>query len=309
MNCDGVAPPLYTGTDVGFSSLCVGKEITYDFVDDVIRELAALTPGKYLHIGGDEAHSTSHEDYVEFMDRVQPVVAKYGKTVVGWHQLTGATPAKGALAQYWGLDSTSAEEKAQVVKAAQSGTGLILSPADRGYLEMKYTQDTPLGLSWAGYVEVRRSYDWDPGAYLAGVPAGAVRGVRRRRCGRRPSRTPSTSSTWRFRGCRGLPSWGGRRRLLTTGQPCGSGGGWPAPSGGGHALRRRTGSYGYSSGGHELIARAEAQQRALLRLVDLTDGHEADGLVQRVHGLVALRRAPPRPAGCAGRRTARPSRR
>ncbi|MFH8494351.1 beta-N-acetylhexosaminidase [Streptomyces coeruleorubidus] len=177
LNCDGVAPPLYTGTEVGFSSLCVGKEITYDFVDDVIRELAALTPGEYLHIGGDEAHSTSHEDYVKFMDRVQPVVAKYGKTVVGWHQLTGATPAKGALAQYWGLDSTSAEEKARVVKAAQSGTGLILSPADRVYLDMKYTKDTPLGLSWAGYVEVRRSYDWDPGAYLPGVPAGAVRGV------------------------------------------------------------------------------------------------------------------------------------
>ncbi|MFF9806139.1 beta-N-acetylhexosaminidase [Streptomyces coeruleorubidus] len=177
LNCDGVAPPLYTGTEVGFSSLCVGKEITYDFVDDVIRELAALTPGKYLHIGGDEAHSTSHEDYVKFMDRVQPVVAKYGKTVVGWHQLTGATPAKGALAQYWGLDSTSAEEKAQVAKAAQSGTGLVLSPADRVYLDMKYTKDTPLGLSWAGFVEVRRSYDWDPGAYLPGVPAGAVRGV------------------------------------------------------------------------------------------------------------------------------------
>ncbi|MDK1347816.1 beta-N-acetylhexosaminidase [Streptomyces sp. 378] len=177
LNCDGVAPPLYTGIEVGFSSLCVGKEITYDFVDDVIRELAALTPGRYLHIGGDEAHSTSHEDYVTFMDRVQPIVAKYGKTVVGWHQLTGATPAKGALAQYWGLDSTGAEEKAQVVQAAQSGTGLILSPADRVYLDMKYTKDTPLGLSWAGYVEVKRSYDWDPGAYLPGVPAGAVRGV------------------------------------------------------------------------------------------------------------------------------------
>jgi hexosaminidase len=177
LNCDGVAPPLYTGTDVGFSSLCVSKEVTYDFVDDVIRELAALTPGTYLHIGGDEAHSTSHADYVTFMDRVQPIVAEYGKTVVGWHQLTGATPAKGALAQYWGLDDTSADEKAQVAKAAQSGTGLILSPADRIYLDMKYTANTPLGLDWAGLVEVRRSYDWDPATYLAGAPASAIRGV------------------------------------------------------------------------------------------------------------------------------------
>ncbi|MFE5185318.1 beta-N-acetylhexosaminidase [Streptomyces sp. NPDC056628] len=177
LNCDGVAPPLYTGIAVGFSSLCAGKEITYDFVDDVIRELAALTPGRHLHIGGDEAHSTSHEDYVAFMERVQPIVARYGKTVVGWHQLTGATPAEGALAQYWGLDGTSAQEKERVAAAARNGTGIILSPADRIYLDMKYTADTPLGLSWAGLVEVRRAYDWDPAAYLPGAPASAIRGV------------------------------------------------------------------------------------------------------------------------------------
>ncbi|MEU1531524.1 beta-N-acetylhexosaminidase [Streptomyces fagopyri] len=177
LNCDGTAPPLYTGTEVGFSSLCVGKPVTYDFVDDVIRELAALTPGKYLHIGGDEAHSTSHADYVTFMDKVQPLVAKYGKKVMGWHQLTGATPAKGALAQYWGLDDTDAAEKAQVAQAARNGTGLVLSPADRVYLDMKYTEDTPLGQDWAGLVEVRRAYDWDPGTYLPGAPASAIRGV------------------------------------------------------------------------------------------------------------------------------------
>jgi hexosaminidase len=177
LNCNGTAPPLYTGTDVGFSSLCVAKPVTYDFVDDVVRELAALTPGKYLHIGGDEAHSTSHADYVTFMDKVQPVVAKYGKTVIGWHQLTGAHPVKGAIAQYWGLDDTSATEKAQVAAAARTGTGLVLSPADRVYLDMKYTADTPLGQDWAGLVEVKRSYDWDPGAYLPGAPASAIRGV------------------------------------------------------------------------------------------------------------------------------------
>ncbi|MER6109717.1 beta-N-acetylhexosaminidase [Streptomyces hirsutus] len=177
LNCDGVAPPLYTGTAVGFSSLCVGKEVTYDFVDDVVRELAALTPGRYLHIGGDEAHSTPHDDFVTFMKRVQPIVARYGKTVIGWHQLTGADPAKGALAQYWGLDGTGPAEKERVAEAARNGTGLILSPADRAYLDMKYDANTPLGLSWAGHVDVRRSYDWDPDAHLPGVPASAVRGV------------------------------------------------------------------------------------------------------------------------------------
>ncbi|MFF9346875.1 beta-N-acetylhexosaminidase [Streptomyces sp. NPDC014734] len=177
LNCDGVAPPLYTGTDVGFSSLCVPKAVTYGFVDDVIRELAALTPGKYLHIGGDEAHSTSHDDYVTFMNKAQAVVGRYGKTVIGWHQLTGATPVAGAVAQYWGYDRTGAAEREQVAAAAAKGTKLVLSPADRSYLDMKYDKDTELGLSWAGYVSVRRSYDWDPAVYLDGAPAGSVLGV------------------------------------------------------------------------------------------------------------------------------------
>src|SRR5687767_2076724 len=45
LNCNGKAPELYTGIKVGFSTLCVDKEITYKFVDDVIRELAEITPG------------------------------------------------------------------------------------------------------------------------------------------------------------------------------------------------------------------------------------------------------------------------
>ncbi|OKI38623.1 beta-N-acetylhexosaminidase [Streptomyces sp. TSRI0281] len=177
LNCDGIAPPLYTGTTVGFSSLCVPKDVTYDFVDDVVRELAALTPGKYLHIGGDEAHSTSHEDFVAFMEKAQAIVGKYGRTVMGWHQLTGAKPVEGAVAQYWGYDRTGAAERQQVVDAAKNGTKLILSPADRSYLDMKYTKDTKLGLSWAGLVEVQRSYDWNPATYLEGAPEGSVLGV------------------------------------------------------------------------------------------------------------------------------------
>lgn len=173
LNCDGVAPPLYTGIRVGFSSLCVPLEITYDFVDDVVREIAAMTPGPYLHIGGDEAHRTSHEDYVAFMERAQQTVAKYGKTVVGWHQLVGADPAEGAVVQYWGTSKNAPA----VAEAARNGTRVILSPANRAYLDMKYDEDTPLGLSWAGYVEVRQSYDWNPGGYLSGAPAEAVAGV------------------------------------------------------------------------------------------------------------------------------------
>ena len=69
LNCDGVARPLYTGIEVGFSALCVDKDVTYRFIDDVVREIAALTPGPYFHAGGDEVKTLSPEQYASFIDR------------------------------------------------------------------------------------------------------------------------------------------------------------------------------------------------------------------------------------------------
>jgi len=173
LNCDGVAPPLYTGTDVGFSSLCVSKDITYKFLDDVIRELAAITPGPYIHVGGDEAAATTPADYVTFMNRVQQIVASHGKRVQAWHQIVDATPLPTTVAQYW--DTTP--DNPAVANAANHGTKLVLSPANLAYLDMKYTEDTPLGQDWAGLIEVQDAYGWNPGAYVTGVPASAVLGV------------------------------------------------------------------------------------------------------------------------------------
>ncbi|WP_327084895.1 family 20 glycosylhydrolase [Nonomuraea sp. NBC_01738] len=173
LNCDGVAPPLYTGTNVGFSSLCIGKEITYTFVEDVIRELAAMTPGPYLHIGGDEAHSTPAADYVTFMKRVMPLVTKYGKQPMGWHEIAKADPAAGAVAQFWGTTTSDAP----LAASAGRGVKVVMSPANKTYIDMKYNASTPYGLTWAGYIEVRTAYDWNPGTHVSGVPESAVLGV------------------------------------------------------------------------------------------------------------------------------------
>ncbi len=173
LTCDGVAPPPRTDTAVGYSSLCIGKEVIYRFAEDVIRELAALTPGPYLHIGGDEAHATTDEDYIAFVERVLPLVRKYGKVPYGWNEITQAPAASGAIAQYWGTATTNDSLAAAVAR----GTRVVMSPANRAYLDMKYDPSTPLGLSWAGLIEVRTAYDWDPGSHVAGVPESAVLGV------------------------------------------------------------------------------------------------------------------------------------
>ena len=174
LNCDGVAQPFYTGTNVGFSSLCIDKEITYDFLDDVLRELAEMTPGPYIHIGGDEATATPADAYLRFMQRIQPIVQKYGKQVVGWEELGQAPLQPGTLVQQWNTDPS---RTVHTLQAVAQGAKVIVSPASRTYLDMKYTADTPLGLQWAGLVEVRDAYDWEPTSYMDGVGEAQVVGV------------------------------------------------------------------------------------------------------------------------------------
>jgi len=169
LNCDGVAPELYTGIEVGFSSLCVDKELTYRFVDDVIGELAALTPGPYLHLGGDEAHSTSEAEYRSFVERVQGLVEAHGKRMVGWEEIARADLHPTSIVQHWSSDLAA--------RAVEQGLRVILSPASRAYLDMQYDSATPLGLHWAGTIEVRDAYDWDPAAQVPGIAEEAILGI------------------------------------------------------------------------------------------------------------------------------------
>lgn len=153
LNCDGKPTQLYTGMRVGFSSLCVDKEVTYQFVDDVIRELATITPGKYIHLGGDESHSTSKKDYNLFLNKVFKIVQSYNKQVMGWEDIQSAGVNNSFIIQHWtNLDTAQ--------KALDQGARVVLSPAKYMYLDMKYTEQSPLGLDWAGLVEVDRAYGW-----------------------------------------------------------------------------------------------------------------------------------------------------
>src|SRR5438309_1911685 len=83
----GVVPEPYSGTDVGFSTLDISNEESYAFVDDVVREVAALTPGAYVHIGGDEAAATKPDDYARFMRRAQEIVQRHGKRTIAWEEI------------------------------------------------------------------------------------------------------------------------------------------------------------------------------------------------------------------------------
>jgi hexosaminidase len=170
LNCDGKERQLYTGTEVGFSTLCTKNEVTYKFIDDVVRELAALSPGPYIHIGGDESLVTKKEDYIPFVNRVQDIVISHGKQAIGWDEIALASLKKNVVVQHWA-------EVENAVSAVKQGAKVLMSPAKHAYMDMQYDSTTEWGLHWAAYIEVDDAYQWDPAKLAAGVNQKDIIGI------------------------------------------------------------------------------------------------------------------------------------
>jgi hexosaminidase len=96
------------------------REATYKFLDGFIGEMAALFPDHYFHIGGDEvngkewndnlsirefkrAHHLATNDDLQayFNKRVEQIVTKNGKTMIGWDEILRPNLPKSAVIQSW----------------------------------------------------------------------------------------------------------------------------------------------------------------------------------------------------------------
>jgi hexosaminidase len=107
------------------------REETYKFLDVFIGEMAALFPDQFFHIGGDEvngkewdanpkiqafmrAHSLKDNNDLQayFNQRVQKIVAKHGKTMLGWDEILRPDLPKTIVIQSWrGPDSLAEAAK------------------------------------------------------------------------------------------------------------------------------------------------------------------------------------------------------
>ena len=161
---------LYTGMEVGFSTFDTDLELTYQLVDDVVRELSEITPGPYFHIGGDESHVTRKEDYIKFVERVQDIVQKHGKISIGWDEVATANLLPGNIAQFWAMEDNAA-------LAVEQGNQILMSPAKKAYLDMQYDSTSRIGLHWAAYIELDSAYLWDPATYSPSIQKSDILGV------------------------------------------------------------------------------------------------------------------------------------
>ena len=190
LGCTGGPYAAWTRWGVSDQVLCVGKESTFKFLEGVLSEVAALFPGEYIHIGGDECPKDewrrcpdcqaliralglkddgrfSAEQYLQnyVTKRVQDFLAARGKKVIGWDEILEGELAPGATVMSWRGTEGAVEASAQ-------GFDAILCPVSHCYFDYRQAED-PAGEpdSFNGVVTLEKIYSLDP---LEGVdPAQA----------------------------------------------------------------------------------------------------------------------------------------
>ena len=170
LNGNGKPVSPYWGTAVGFSTFDARNEAVYTFIDQVVKELSSLSTSPYFHLGGDESHVTSKEDYLFFVERVGEIIRTHQKTPIGWDEVAQTDLGPGSVAQFW------ASEK-NALAAVDKKMKVLMSPAKKAYLDMQYDSLSPYGLHWAGYISVQDAYNWDPLSYVPGLDADHILGI------------------------------------------------------------------------------------------------------------------------------------
>ncbi|MFI6761616.1 family 20 glycosylhydrolase [Micromonospora sp. NPDC050417] len=186
INCTNRTPPVWNLTGaVGYSALCPESPNTWAILSDITAQLSALSPGPYYHLGGDEvpASTLAHARYVNFVDQAAQVVKAQNKIVMGWSEIAAANfdrpDAPAAVAQYWNNGNPTGAAGDTARTAVQKGMKVVMSPANHTYLDMQQFVGSPLGLSWAGRLDVSQFYNWsgntsDPATYIPARTAGGV---------------------------------------------------------------------------------------------------------------------------------------
>lgn len=147
--------PYFVGTGgvVKNNAYCPGKEITYEFVENVLNEIMELFPYKYVHIGGDECNKEAWEKDISclkrmeeeglesmdelqsyFVQRVEKIVNSKGKQLIGWDEILEGGLAPNATVMSWRGEKGG-------IAAARQGHDVVMTPAKYCYLDLKQGDD------------------------------------------------------------------------------------------------------------------------------------------------------------------------
>ena len=186
LGCTGGPYKVWLDTGVSQDVLCVGKESSYAFVEDVLTEVMELFPSRMIHIGGDECPTAAWErcphcqklvrdaglqdsrfykaeSYLQslFTKRILRFLEAHGRTLLGWDEIIEHDLDTTAVVMAWRALGTG-------FLAAERGYRVVLSPHDFTYLDYPqslYFDREPLALG--NYQPLEKVYSYEP---APGVP-------------------------------------------------------------------------------------------------------------------------------------------
>jgi len=181
LGCTGGPYEVWGRWGVADDVLCVGKEHTMQFLEDVLTEVCELFPAEYVHIGGDECpkvrwencphcqakiaelglkdddtHKAEHYLQSYVTARMEEFLASKGKKLIGWDEILEGNIAPNATVMSW-------RGVAGGLQAVRMGHDAIMTPNTFFYLDYYQSLDKenePLAIG--GYLPVEKCYSYEP---------------------------------------------------------------------------------------------------------------------------------------------------
>ena len=155
------------------NALNPSDENVYVFLEKVFTEVAALFPGQYIHVGGDECYKgywaedagcqalmkklgIRHVEDLQgyFMNRVEAILKAKGKKLIGWDEiLDGGISPEATVMSWRGVKGG--------IEAAKMGHDVVMSPTTFAYLDYNQgerTVDPPIYAS----LRLQKCYSFEP---------------------------------------------------------------------------------------------------------------------------------------------------
>jgi hexosaminidase len=152
---------------------CAGKDSTFKFLQDVLDEVIALFPSKYIHVGGDECPKANwkrcplcqkrikdeglkdeHELQSYFIQRMEKYLNSKGRTLIGWDEILEGGLAPNAVVMSW-------RGEAGGIAAARQTHDVVMTPGAWVYFDHSQTQYED-SVTIGGYTPVEKTYSYEP---------------------------------------------------------------------------------------------------------------------------------------------------
>ncbi|BDA48591.1 beta-hexosaminidase [Coccomyxa sp. Obi] len=174
LSCTGDIPHVPRQWGVHEDVYCAGKEDTFTFLQNVLREVLELFPSQYIHIGGDECPKTRwraceacqrqlreanlEDEYALqswFVGRINKFLRAQGRQLIGWDEILEGGLSPGAVVMSWRGVSGG-------VKAAKAGHEVIMSPTSHCYFDYRQSLKYDEPGAWYAMLPLEMVYAFDP---------------------------------------------------------------------------------------------------------------------------------------------------